>query len=78
MKSRIWILGLVVGAVVGLLVASAITFLDWRLNPGGIFHNAQGTDWAVVTETAISWFAPVSVLVGFVSISVLYWLQRQR
>jgi hypothetical protein len=78
MKTRIWILGLLVGALVGLVVASVMTFLDWRLNPGGIFRDAQGTDWTVVTETAVSWFAPISGLVSVLAILVLLWIARRR
>ncbi len=71
-------LGLLVGALVGLVVASVMTFLDWRLNPGGIFRDAQGTDWTVVTETAVSWFAPISGLVSVLAILVLLWIARRR
>jgi hypothetical protein len=78
MKTRIWILGLLVGALVGLVVACVMTFLDWRLNPGGIFRDAQGTDWIVVTETAVSWFAPISGLVSVLAILVLLWIARRR
>ena len=78
MKTRIWMLGLLVGALVGLVVASVMTFLDWRLNPGGIFRDAQGTDWTVVTETAVSWFAPISGLVSVLAILVLLWIARRR
>lgn len=54
MKSKLWIIGVGIGAAVGLAVASTMTFLDWRNNPGGIFHDAYNTDWAIVWETATS------------------------
>jgi len=50
-------------------VALVPTFLDWRLNPGGLFHGADGTSWAVVLETAWTWFWPV--FLGVVPITVL-------
>jgi len=78
LKTRYWIFGVLVGAVVDLVVASAMTVLDWRLNPGGIFHNTQGTDWTVVMETAVSWFVPISVLVSVLALLVLFWVTRQR
>ncbi len=63
MRARSWYLGIVVGLLTGLLVALAMTLADWWLNPSGIFHNEQGTNWTFVTETAISWFWPVALVV---------------
>ena len=45
------------------LTASVATYLDWSENPGGIFRDSTGTNWAVVWETAISWFVPVLLIV---------------
>ena len=45
------------------LTAGAATFLDWSKNPGGIFRDSTGTNWAVVWETAVSWFVPVLLIV---------------
>jgi len=74
MNRAFWISGLVVGAHVGLVVASIATFLDWRTNPGGIFHGVDGTNWAVVMETAITWLAPVAVLAGVITwLTLLVW-----
>ncbi len=78
MKSKYWVIGVGVGAVVGLAVASAMTILDWRLNPGGIFHDAESTDWAIVSETAASWFLPVAAAVTVLAWLVLYILSHQR
>ena len=39
-------------------LAVLMTFWDWLENPSAIFHNAQGTDWQFVWETAISWWLP--------------------
>lgn len=55
---------LAAGIVAGVLVALAMTGNDWRLNPGGVFHDAEGTDWRIVGETALSWFLPVAALVA--------------
>lgn len=59
-------LTVMVGIVAGLLVAVTMTALDWRLNPGGIFHNETGTSWRIVFETAYSWFLPVTMAVSTV------------
>lgn len=67
-----------VGVVLGLVVASAMTILDWRLNPGGIFHNEQGTDWDVVTATAVSWFAPVGAAATILVSVVLFVVSRLK
>ena len=53
-----------------MLVAIPMTVVDWRLNPSGIFQNEQGTHWAVVAETALSWFWPVAVLALVVSVAI--------
>lgn len=78
MNRRYWILGVVIGVAVGLIAAFIMTFLDWRLNPGGIFHNAQGTDWTIVIETAVSWFVPMSVVVSASALLGLFLFTRLR
>ena len=78
MNRKYWILGVVIGAVVGVVVALVMTILGWRLNPDGIFHNENGTDWTVVAETAVSWFAPMFVIVGASALLVLFVLARLR
>lgn len=78
MQRRSWFLGVVVGLLAGLLVSVPITIADWRLNPAGIFHNEYGTDWAVVAETAISWFWPVALIATIVTVAIQTWLARVR
>ncbi len=70
------LLVLAFGAAVGFVVAALMTFLDWRLNPGGIFHGPRGTDWSIVMETAFSWFAPVSALAVVLALPVAIWNAR--
>ena len=78
MRSRSLFVGVIAGLVVGLVVAVAMTIADWRLNPSAIFHNEHGTDWAVVFETAISWFWPVSLVTFVLAVAVHYWVSRIR
>lgn len=70
--ARPWLAALAAGAAAGLAAAATATFLDWRLNPGGIFRDADGTRWAVVAETASSWFWPVALLVAALAVPVAY------
>ena len=80
MSIRSWFIGSIAGLLTGLLVAIPVTIADWRLNPSGVFHNEQGTDWAIVAETLISWFWPVAlpVLVATVVIHSLIGRARSR
>jgi len=78
MNRKHWISGVVIGVAVGFVVAFVMTFLDWRLNPYGIFHNAHGTDWIIVAETAVSWFAPISIFVSATALLILFVLARLR
>ena len=71
-------LGVAAGVVLGLIVAAIMTTLDWRLNPGGIFHNAQGTDWGIVKETAFSWFLPVTLAASVVAVILLFLFSRPK
>ncbi|MGB5353484.1 MAG: hypothetical protein WBN32_07745 [Woeseia sp.] len=65
------------GLLAGLLVSVVMTFLDWRLNPGGIFHSTTGTDWAIVRATAWTWFWPVALLVAAIALPVVWFLLRR-
>ena len=58
-------------AVVATAVATTMTYLDWRLNPGGIFHGPEGTNAAIVRATWLSWFLPLSALCAAVVLGVL-------
>lgn len=66
-----------VGATLGLVVSSVVTFLDWRLNPGGIFHGDAGTNWIVVAETGFSWFLPVAAGASVVAALALFLYSRE-
>ena len=65
-------LTVVIGIALGIFVAAIMTTLDWRLNPSGIFHNEQGTNWAVVFETAFSWFLPVTLTASAAMILLVF------
>ena len=78
MTGRHWLRVITISVLAGTIAASAITFLDWRLNPGGIFRDTQGTDWTVVAETALSWYWPVTVLVFLVGVATVFLFARPR
>lgn len=44
------------------LVSLLATANDWRLNPGGIFRAAGGTEWYVVWQTFLSWQLPLLLI----------------
>lgn len=76
MRTRSLFVGAIAGLVVGLVVSVSMTIADWRLNPSGIFHNEDGTDWAVVFETAASWFWPVSLAAFVLAVVIHYCVSR--
>ena len=76
MKNKDWLHSIAIGSIIALIVAGTITFMDWRLNPGGLFHDDLGTHWNVVAETAASWFFPVAALVSVVAVLVFFALSR--
>lgn len=78
MSIRSWLWGCLVGSIAGLVVAVPVTIADWRLNPSGLFHNAQGTNWGVVTETALSWFWPVALIAFILTVVVQSLIARVR
>jgi hypothetical protein len=55
-----------------------MTFLDWRENPAGLFHDQSGTDWRVVLETAVSWFVPVALVTIFPAFIVFSFVARKQ
>lgn len=67
-------MGITIALLVALIVACVMTFMDWRLNPAGIFRTEAGTDWARVAETATSWFLPTALIVGLVTLPISLWL----
>ena len=71
-------MGMAIGIAIGFLAAIVATSMDWWQNPGGIFRDARGTDWTVVVETGVSWFAPVSVLACTTALLVVFLIARKR
>jgi len=50
--------GLVVSFALSATVTLVICIWEWIENPGGIFHDANGTNWQFIVETGMSWFIP--------------------
>jgi hypothetical protein len=78
MRVRSWVVGTVIGGIAGLAAAIPMTISDWRVNPAGLFHDQHGTNWAVVTETAFSWFWPVALIALVTTVVIHSWLCRRR
>ena len=79
-RGKVWLrqsvgYGLLIGSCTGLVAAAWMTWRDWRLNPGGLFHSPPGTHWGTVLETAWSWFWPIALL-AFVAALVVAMLRR--
>ena len=73
MSTKNLILGASIGIIIGLVVASAMTYQDWCFNPGGIFYSeSQGTQWSFIWETWISWFWPVTLSWAIIATIALY------
>ena len=71
-NTRLWLSGLALGLAASAVLAIVMTYADWRLNPGGIFWNKQGTNWAIVWETLVSWFVPTIPAAVILSVAVLF------
>lgn len=56
--SKFWAFGLLSSLVISVLLSVSISVLTWFENPGGIFHDENGTNWHHIQETALSWFFP--------------------
>ncbi len=78
MSQKHWVYAILLGATVGLVVASVMSFLAWRLNPSDIFHSDLGTNWQFVWDTWISWFIPVFAAGSAVSVPALIWLSKRK
>lgn len=78
MKRKYWLIGIAVGLLTGLTVAGIATYLDWRVNPGGLYHGADGTHWDIVGDTAMSWLVPVTGYVTLIAWAVLFAISRWR
>ena len=78
MRLKHWILGLVIGFFVGLLTGAFYAYTDWCLNPGGIFHSDQGTDWGIVMETVTSWWVPVAGWGTVISWALIFLVTRSK
>jgi hypothetical protein len=64
---KIVLFSLKFGLITALILTALVTAWEWIENPGGIFHNDNGTNWSFVYDTAISWFVPTFLNVTLIS-----------
>lgn len=68
-KDNFIVFGVTVGTVVAVVVTLVVCVWEWIENPNGIFHNADGTNWQFMFDTAVSWIVPTfegtALLAGF-------------
>lgn len=76
MNRGLWMRGPVIGLVVGAAVGLVMTAIDYGRNPAGIFHDESGVHWNHVLETWISWSVPVALIAIVVSMVVVFWIAR--
>ena len=80
-KGTFWRFGIAAGALTSAAVTLIVVVWEWLENPGGIFHNENGTNWGFVLDTAISWLVPTFVYAAVIaSIAHLGWsaIRRRR
>lgn len=80
MHAHTWKMASIVGFLTGSVISAAMTFMDWWLNPSSLFHDERGTDWTVVTETALSWLGPTALAAFLATAVVLYviaWIKNR-
>ena len=70
---RAWLCGLTSAVLLAAVLAAVPSGLDWLANPGDVFRGADGTHWRVVFETYLSWFGPLFLLLGPVTVLVFAW-----
>jgi len=67
--------GLAIGFAVSVLVTIVVCVWEWVQNPGGIFHDDEGTNWQFFFETAWSWLIPTFIYtVVAVSLAHVLWM----
>jgi len=64
--------GVPTGSIISIIITIFNTLWEWIENPGGIFHNSDGTRWRFVFDTAVSWLWPT--FVNWTSIGILIYL----
>tara|TARA_R100001143_G_scaffold31270_1_gene30449 strand:- start:20432 stop:20716 length:285 start_codon:yes stop_codon:yes gene_type:complete len=67
MFKKFWLFGPIMGVISASIAALIFTVWDWLENPGGIFRDANGTNWNFVYDTAVSWFVPTFITVAIIA-----------
>ncbi|MBT8145782.1 MAG: hypothetical protein KJN90_02965 [Gammaproteobacteria bacterium] len=67
MTKKPWVFGPATGFVVAIMATLGFTVWDLVGNPGGIFRDSSGINWAFVYDTAISWFLPTFITTTIVA-----------
>jgi hypothetical protein len=67
MFKKFWLFGPIMGVIIASTAALIFTVWDWLENPGGIFRDANSTNWNFVYDTAVSWFVPTFITVAIIA-----------
>lgn len=71
-------LGLIIGLLVGVVLAIPPTFSDWQVNPSALFQGEDGTNWRIVFETLFSWFWPIALVASLLATLVHAWIVARK
>ena len=70
-RATFWWFGIATGALISATVTLIVVVWEWLENPGGIFHNENGTNWGFLLDTATSWLVPTFIYVAVIA-SILH------
>lgn len=76
-NSRHWIIGLILGCLVGVVVAGLAMYVAWMHNPQGEIHGASGVHWGYWLFIGLGWFASISIPISAILGSLLYLASRR-
>jgi len=75
---RGWLKTALIASIAGAALATPMAYTDWSKNPGGVFRSAGGTQWGLVWDTWVSWFAPTALAAVLLATLVSFLIARRH
>lgn len=72
--------GIGLGGLFAACLSVVIELWEWLENPGGIFHDANGTNWSFVFDTLVSWLLPTfypAAIIAALCHLLVGWVRRR-